>query len=322
MKKIISILLIMLFILTAASCGTDVKSDINVAVLAGPTGMGAAKLMSDNKAGNTENNYNFNVYTSPDEVAAAVINGSVDIAAVPTNLASVLYQKTDGAVQVMAVNTLGVLYMLENGNTIKTVEDLRGKTIYATGQASTPEYILRYILIQNNIDPDKDVKIEYYAAHAELATLMSSGEMVLGMLPEPNVSSVISANENVRIALNMTEEWNKAAGNNSSLFQGCIIVNRTFADSDKKAVDIFLDEYKNSIEYINENIEEAAQLIAENGIITKADVAQKALPNCNIVYIDGDEMKNQLSGFLKVLYEANPKSVGGTLPDDAFYYKK
>jgi NitT/TauT family transport system substrate-binding protein len=322
MKKFLALLLAFLFILTAASCGAKEKGNINVAVLAGPTGMGAAKLMSDNTAGSTENNYTFTVATSPDEVTAAVINGSVDIAAVPSNLASVLYAKTKGAVEVMAVNTLGVLYLLENGSTINSVEDLRGKTICASGQASTPEYVLRYVLKQNGIDPDTDVTIKYYSAHAELATLMSSGDVVLGMLPEPNVTAVLSANANVHIALNLTDEWNKVSGGESKLIMGCIIVNRTFAEANKAAVDVFLDEYKGSIDYVNANNAEASQLIAENGIIPKAAVAEKALPNCNIVYFDGDEMKKQLSGFLEVLFEANPESVGGNMPDDAFYYKK
>jgi NitT/TauT family transport system substrate-binding protein len=278
--------------------------------------------MSDNTAGSTANKYTFTVATSPDEVTAAIINGSVDIAAVPSNLASVLYTKTKGEVEVMAVNTLGVLYLLENGNTINSVEDLRGKTICASGQASTPEYVLRYILKQNGIDPDTDVTIKYYSAHAELATLMSSGDVVLGMLPEPNVTAVMSANANVHIALNLTDEWNKVSGGASKLIMGCIIVNRAFAEANKPAVDAFLDEYKGSIDYVNANNAEASQLIADNGIIPKSAVAEKALPNCNIVYIDGDEMKKQLSGFLGVLFEANPASVGGTMPDDAFYYKK
>ncbi|MHB1154899.1 MAG: ABC transporter substrate-binding protein [Eubacteriales bacterium] len=322
MKRFLAILFIFILMLTVVSCASKEKDDINVTVLAGPTGMGAAKLMNENTTGNALNNYNFTVATSPDEVTAAVINGSTDIAAVPANLASVLFNKTNKEVQVIAVNTLGVLYMLENGNTINSINDLRGKTIYATGQASTPEYILRHILIQNDIDPDKDVTIEYYAAHAELATVISSGDIILGMLPEPNVSAVLSANPSVRIALNLTDEWNKISGDTSMLIQGCVIVNKAFAEANKKAVDNFLTEYKKSIDYVNANISEAAQLIADNGILSKAAIVEKAIPNSNIVYIDGDEMKEQLSGFLEILFNANPASVGGTMPDDTFYYKK
>lgn len=320
MKKLFALLLAVVMIFSVAACSGGEKTAVNIAVLAGPTGMGAAKLMSDNTAGTTANAYNFTVATSPDEVTAAVINGTVDIAAVPTNLASVLFNKTEGAVEVIAVNTLGVLYMLENGNTINSVADLKGKTIYASGQASTPEYILRYILQKNGIDPDNDVTVTYYGAHAELATLMSAGEVSIGMLPEPNVTAVMTANADVRVALNLTEEWNKVAGGESSLMMGCVIVRKEYLDSNKKAVDKFLEEYKASINYVNSDYEAASQLIEANGIVAKAAVALKALPNCNIVYLDGAEMKTQLSGFLKVLFDANPSSVGGKLPDDAFYY--
>ncbi len=322
MKKLSAILIVFIFILTVVSCSPVEKTEINVSVLAGPTGMGAAKLMNDNTAGSALNHYSFTVSTSPDEVTAAVIGGSADIAAVPANLASVLYNKTKGEIQVVAVNTLGVLYMLENGSAVNSVADLRGKTIYATGQASTPEYILRYILTQNGIDPDNDVTIEYYPAHAELATVISSGDILLGMLPEPNVTAVLSANSDVRIALNLTDEWNKISGGTSKLIQGCVIVNKAFADANKAALDDFLTEYKESIDYVNENKAEAGVMIAENGILPKAEIAEKAIPNSNIVYIDGDEMQKQLSGLLEILLNANPVSVGGILPDDAFYYKK
>ena len=321
MKKFITMLFISMFIFISA-CTSAPKGDVSIAMLAGPTGMGAAKLMSDNAEGKSSNNYTFTVATSPDEVTAAVISGSVDIAAVPANLASVLYNKTEQEIQIIAVNTLGVLYVLENGNSINTISDLRGKTLYVTGQGATPEYILKHILRENGMDSDNDVTIEYYAAHAELATLISSGEIVLGMLPEPNVTAVLLANPNVRIALNLTEEWNRISGEESKLIQGCLIANKSFIKENKLLVNSFLAEYKESIEYVNANPEEAAQLIADNGILSKSVVAEKAIPNCNIVYMDGDEMKTQFSGMLKILYDANPASVGGSIPDDAFYYKK
>lgn len=321
MKKFLAILLISVFIFTV-SCAPAAKGDVRITVLAGPTGMGAAKLMSDNAEGKASNNYTFTVATSPDEVTAAVINGSADIAAVPANLASVLYNKTEKDIQIIAVNTLGVLYVLENGDSVNAVSDLRGKTLYASGQAATPEYILKHVLKENGVEPDVDVTIEYYGAHAELATLISSGDIVLGMLPEPNVTSVLSANPDVRIALNLTEEWNKISGDESKLIQGCVIASKSFIEANKQAVDNFLDEYRESIEYVNANPAEASQLIADNGILSKADVAEKAIPNSNIVYIDGNEMQKQFSGMLKILYDANPASVGGALPDDAFYYKK
>lgn len=295
--------------------------EINIAVLAGPTGMGAAKLMTDNTEGKTANKYNFTVATAPDQVGPSLIQGTYDIAAVPTNLAATIYQKTNGGVKAAAVNTGGVLYILENGNTISSVEDLRGKKIYATGQASTPEYILNYVLSKNGIDPASDVEIEYLAEHSELAASLASESAAIGMLPEPQVTAALTkGSENLRIALNLTEEWKNIAGDESSLLQGCIAVRSEFAESYPEVVEAFLKEYEASVQYAVNNQDEAAQLIASHGIVASAEIAKKAIPNCNIIYLDGAEMKKQLSGFLQVLYDANPSSVGGALPEDDFYY--
>lgn len=297
------------------------KTTVKIATLMGPTGMGMAKLMSDDEAGTSANDYEFTVSSAPDDVTAGVISGNFDIAAVPTNLASVLYNKTKGEVQVLALNTLGVLYILENGNTINSVQDLRGKTVYATGQGSTPEYILDYILEKNGIDPEKDVTIVYKTEHAELATLMTAGEVTIGLLPVPNVTSVLASNTDVRIALNLTDEWEKAAGSDSSPAMGCVIVNKKFAEENKAAVDAFLTEYSASIAFVNENSGDASTLMEKYGIIPKAAIALKAIPDANITFISGDEMKTKLTAFLNVLFAANPTSVGGTIPDDEFFYK-
>ena len=290
---------------------------IRVITLAGPTGMGMAKLIEDDTNGKTAYNYEFTVASAPDQVSPEVIKGNYDIAAVPVNLASVLYAKTEGKLQVAGINTLGVLYMLENGNTINSVADLKGKTIYATGQGSNPEYVLRYILTKNNIDPDKDVTIEFLAEHAELATKLKNNSVAIGMLPEPQVTAATTGSE-VRIALDLTKEWDKVS--EYKLVQGCIIVRKEFADKYPTALAKFLEEYKNSVDFVNTNIDEASTLIEKAGIIPKAAVAKKAIPNCNICLITGEEMKSSVSQMLKVLFEANATSVGGKLPDDEFYH--
>lgn len=324
-KKLLAIVLMLAMALTLAACSGETAEpvDINIVALKGPTGMGMAKLMEDASSEAVEgDHYEISLASAPDEITGKVINGSVDIAAVPTNLASVLYQKTDGQIQVVALNTRGVLYLLENGESIQSIADLKGKTIGATGQGSTPEYVLNYILTKNGIDPQKDVTIQWSTEHSELATLMSSGKVDIGMLPEPNVTAVLSANADVRVALDMTEEWNKVAGEDSDLTMGCLVVQKKFAEENKQALDRFLKAYSESVEYVNTNIDEASQLIETHGILPKAAVAKKAIPNCNITYIDGTEMKSILSSFLQVLYDANPASIGGAMPDDAFYYKK
>ena len=324
MKKALSLILALVLALTTLtllSCGKEEPVDVRVFALKGPTGMGMAQLMEENELGNAKNNYTFTIASSPDEVSAEIIKGNYDIAAVPTNLASVLYNKTEGKIRIAAVNTLGVLYILENGNTISSLADLEGKHIYATGQASTPEYVLDYILKANNIN----CEVTYLTEHSELATLMVSGDAEIGMLPVPNATTVLMQSE-ARIALNVTEEWEKAAalnGDDGALYQGCIIINPDFIEAHPDAVEEFLEEYTASVKFINENAETASTYIEKFGIIPKAAIAKAAIPNANIVCITGDEMASGLMGFFEVLYGSNPKSVGGKLPaEDIFYNKK
>ena len=297
--------------------------DVRVIALKGPTGMGMSKLMNEDELGNCENNYEFTLAAAPDEVSAAVIKGEVDIAAVPVNLAAVLYNK--GAdISFAAINTLGVLYMLENGNSITKIDDLKGKTIYATGQGSTPEYILNYVLTKNGIDPEKDVTIEYITEHAELATKLAENVHAIGLLPEPQVTVALSTaatngNTALRIALDMTEEWGKFG--EGQLVQGCIIVSNKFKNEHPEQYAKFIEEYKASADFVNKNVDEASAIIAKYGIVAKAPLAKKAIPNCNICCIDGEEGIASMESMLNVLFAANPKSVGGKLPADAFYGK-
>ena len=301
--------------------------EMSVAALKGPTGIGMVKLMQDSDAGTTTNKYSFQVFDSPDNVVASVSKGDVQVAAVPVNVASTLYQKTSGKIQVAAINTLGTLFLLENGDSIQSVADLKGKTIYVSGQGATPEYVLDYILTSNGIDPDKDVDVQFVADHATLATMMVAGEADIALLPQPNVTTVLTQAQDVRIALDLTKVWddtNKANGKEGRLSMGCIIVNKEFAEQNKAAFNKFLDEYKASVEYVtNEtNLDAAAQLCETYGIIPKAAVAKKAIPDCNITYIEGAEMKQNMQQNLQILFDANPKSIGGTMPDDAFYYTR
>jgi len=293
------------------------KTDVNLIALKGPTGMGMVHLMAENEAGNTQNNYNVQLTGAPDDIVGKIVTGQVDIAAVPINLASNLYKKTNGEVQLLALNTLGVLYILENGTEINTVADLAGKKLMATGQASTPEYVLNYILAKNGIADQ--VTVEYKTEHSELATLMAAGDETLGMMPEPHVTSVMLKNADVRIALNLTEEWNKVSGG-TQLVQGCIIVRKAFVDENPDAVAAFLAEYAASTTFVNENLDEAAALIEGYGIMGSAAAAKKAIPNANIVCITGQEMKDSAAAMFQVLFEANPASIGGEIPNDGLYY--
>jgi len=294
--------------------------DINIGGMTGPTSMGMIKIMEDAEAGNAKNNYNFTIVGSADEITPKLIKGELDIAAVPANLASVLYNNTEKKVKLLAVNTLGVLYIVEKGNEIGEFSDLKGKTIYATGKGSTPEYTLRYLLSQNGIDPDKDIDIQWKSEPNEVVALFKNSESGIAMLPQPYVTIAQTQVEGLRIAANLTEVW-EGLNNGSALITGVVVVRSDFAEQHPQQIAAFLEEYRKSVEFVNANIPEAAQLIEKFNIF-KAAVAQKALPYCNITFMEGEEMKDKVKGYLNVLFEQNPKSIGGKLPDDEFYYIK
>lgn len=293
--------------------------DVSVMALSGPTGMGMAKFMQDAAEGIlTDNNYSFELAGAVDEITPNIVQKKVDIAAVPANLASVLYNNTEGGVKVLAVNTLGVIYIVETGDSVNSVSDLKGKTIYASGKGATPEAALKYILKENGLDPEKDVTIEWKSEHAECLQALLSNDNAVAMLPEPFVSSAKAQNENVRTALDITKEWDKL-GTDSQLITGVIVGVTDFVEEHDAAVRNFLKNYKESIDFVNENIDDAAAIIGEYGIVPEA-VAKKAIPNCNIVFMTGDEMKDKLNGYLNVLYNENPQMVGGELPGHDFYF--
>ena len=303
--------------------GVRAEDSVNVLALKGPTAMGMVSLMDQADQGEiTEETYDFQIVASPDEVSPAIAQGTADIAAVPANLASVLYQKTDGGVQVLTINTLGVLYLVENGDQVQSVSDLKGKTIYASGKGATPEYALNYILKENGLTPGEDVQIEWKSEHAECVAALAEHEDAAALLPQPFVTTAQSKNDSLRVALDLTEEWDKIQkdnGGNSSLVTGVTVVRTEFAQEHPEIVEDFMERYQESVSYVNEHIEEAAKLIGDYDIVPE-EIAKKALPECNIVYIDGAEMKEKLSGYLEVLEQENPQAVGGALPADEFYY--
>lgn len=300
-------------------------ADVEVMALKGPTAMGMVKFMDDVDSGSvTSENYNFSIAASADEVTPKLVQGEADIAAVPANLASVLYNKTQGQVEVLAVNTLGVLYIVENGDTVQSVENLRGKTIYASGKGSTPEYALEYVLSANGIDPETDVTIEWKSEHSECVAAIASSENGVAMLPQPFVATAETQNPSIRTALDLTEEWDKAqetGENNSALITGVVVARADFAEENPEAVEDFMTRYQESVDYVNSNTEAAAELVGKYDIVT-AEVAKTALPECNIVFMEGEEMKEKLSGYLEVLKGQNPEAVGGEVPGDDFYYSR
>ena len=298
-----------------------VQSDleINVTVIAGTTGMGFAQIMDENAKGTSPFKYNFDIVSDASLASGAIINGTADMAAVPTNLAAVLYNKTNGGVQVVAVNTLGVLYLLTT-NEVTAPDDIVGKTIYCCNQGANPEFISRYLLEANGLTVGQDVLLDFtYNTPDELATAIATNKIEYAILPEPKVTAVMSQNENVKIFIALEDVWSQISGG-KSLVQGCLVARKEFIEAHKNELDAFLADYAASIAFVNENPKEASEVIAANGIIPKAPLAEKAIPRCNIAYLDGAEMQAAMDEFFKVLFAANPASVGGKLPAADLYY--
>lgn len=326
MKKVFAIVLALCLVLgltacTAAPQDTPAqKATVRVYGIKGPTAIGMTDLMEKAANGATKNSYTFELASSPDEVAGKLSTGAVDIAAIPTNLAANLYAKTNGSVIMLAANTQGTLTFLENGNSVQSVADLRGKTVYASGQGSNPEYILRYILEKNGIDPDKDLTIQYVGTNDELSALLANGTAKIAMIPQPAATAAMSKNADLRIALDINAAWNAVAPE-GSLIMGCVVVRKAFLEENKAAVDAFLTEYKASIA-ATADLDTTAALCEKYEIIAKAALAKKAIPHCNIAFLEGAEMQTGVSAYLQVLFDANTKAVGGAMPDDAFYYSR
>lgn len=342
--KLISILLIIVSILSLAGCSksnttvsateattesttsqdksADTKTDINIAVLKGPTAIGMVKLMSDSELGNTDNNYNFTISATADEIVPKIVKGELDIAAVPANLSSVLFNNTEGKISVAAINTLGVLYVVQSDSNeqINSIQDLKGKTILSTGKGTTPEYVLNYILSSNGIDPTNDINIEYKSESAEVVANLQASDTNIAVLPEPYVTTAKSKIE-LKTVLDLTKEWDNI-DSEGSLITGVVIARNEFLNENKKAFNKFLEEYKSSTEFVNNDIEQSSTLVEKYGIVPSADIAKKAIPNCNITFIEGNEMEQKLNGYLQILFNQNPKSIGGKLPDEKFYYKR
>ena len=339
MKKLLSVLSLMLVIVMAlglTACGGEKGTastpstesqvaytpvDMTVACMTGPTGVGMAKLMADSAAKNTANNYTFTVAAAATEINAKFLKGEINIASVPTNVAATLYNKTQGKVRMLAVNTYGVLSILEKGDTINSIADLKGKTIYSTGKGQNPEFILKHILTKNGIDPEKDVTINFVSSEDLVQKLMNKrSEVEIALVPEPAATTVMVNNADLRRALSINEEWSKVS--DTQLMMGCVIALDSYVTANPEAVAKFLEEYEKSIKFAIENVDEAAKHCATYKITASEAIAKKAIPTCNLCYVTGEDMKTNVNGYLNVLSTANAESIGGAMPKDDFYYEK
>ena len=350
MKKLTSMLLALALVLSLAACGGAASSSVassaasseavpeaaseaasseeakelsttdalRIAGLKGPTTMGLVNLLSMEEDGTAAMDYDLQLYGAADEIVPLLIKGELDMAAIPANLAATLYQKTNGGIQAVAVNTLGVLYVVEQGDTVHSMADLKGRTILSTGKGTTPEYVLRYLLTANGLDPDKDVDIQYYSEATEVTAQMASTQDAIAVLPQPYVTAAGLKDDTLRVALDLTAEWDKVA--DTQLITGVTVVRKAYAEEHPDVVAAFLADYAQSVNAANTDLDGTAALCEEQGVVAKAAIAKKALPNCNIVCLTGEELKADAAGYLQVLYDADPAAVGGTLPGEDFYW--
>ena len=333
MKRIITLVLALILALTLCACVTpktpmpiedgDKSAAQPVTVrlggLKGPTSMGMVKLFDDADNGLGQNAYTYTIAASANELTPQLVQGELDVLAVPANVAAILYNQTEGGVVLLAAGTLGVLYIVEKGGeTVTDIASLNGKTIYATGKGATPEYALTYLLSQHGLTLGEDVQVEWKSEPTEIVALMAEQDNAVAMLPQPFVTVAQSKLEGLRMALDLTEEWDKL-DNGSALITGVIVARSDFVEAHPAAVGSFLTAYAASVDWVNANTADAAALIGEYGIVDAA-VAEKALPYCNIVCITGAELLEKLPGYLSVLYNADPAAVGGAMPDNSFYF--
>ena len=297
----------------------DSQTAVRIGALSGPTAMGLVKLMEEAEQGNTLNHYEFaELMTEASAFTAPLAKGDLDIAAVPANLAAVLYNKTNGGVRTLAVCVRSVLQIVSQGDGIQTVPDLKGAVLYATGQGATPEYVLRYLLTENGLDPDTDLEIRWCADTTEALARIQSDPAAAAMLPQPFATAACAKTEGLHTVLDLGEEWDRLE-NGCSVVTGVMVVRAAFAEEHPDLVENFLEEYRTSVEYAQEEPAGAAELIEKYGIVGSAAIAEKALPECGIACLTGEEMKEALSGYLQILYEQDPASVGGALPEEDFY---
>lgn len=291
---------------------------VRVASLKGATSIGLVKLWDDAKAGNTAITYDFTMSTAADEILPLLLKGELDIALIPANAAANLYQKSEGKVCVIDINTLGVLYMVSGDSSIDSVDDLKGKTVYLTGKGNTPDYAIKLLLKANDIDLS-EVTLEYKSEASEVAAVLANDNEAIGLLPQPFVTAACAQNEALSVVLDINKEW-ESTHDGKGFITGVTVARKDFVEENKIFIDEFINNHEMSATFVNENVEEAAGLVAESGIIEKAPIAMKAIPNCNITCIYGNDMKDMLSDYLSNLYEEDPEFIGGKLPEDDFYY--
>lgn len=343
MKKLFTIFILMISLLSLTSCSSDKKTEplyeisddkfadmeedvtlekinITIGALRGTTLMGLAQLMKNNSEDMAANIYSFDIANTPDEIITSMMNGDIDVASVPPNIASILYNKSNGKVQVAAIDSLGAMYIVTEGKSVKSFMDLKGKTLYMSGEGTTTEYVLNYLLDKNDIDLYKDITVVYKSTEEDVLDMVSETKDAIGLLSEPYATMAIERNNKLKKVLDINGEWLNI-DEDSSLISGVLVARKEFIEKNEPSFIAFLDEYAESVEYTNANIEDVSFILDEFQIL-EADIAQKVIPFCNIIYFDEDIMEEKIETFLKIIFEQDASSIGGSLPEKEFYYFK
>ena len=320
-KRIIALILLVAVLATTTSCFQKQpaeKTNVVVAGLRGPTSMGMIRLFEDQSLNSDSYSVEYIAESAPDALTAKILNNEIQIAAVPTNLASILYNRTEGEIQFLALNTLGVIHVVGTLD-IQELSDLKGETLHISGKGATPDYAVNYLL--QSLGLSDDVELVFYADHATLAQAVIAGDAKAAVLPQPFVTQVIMQSDQIRLLVDLNDEWEKVTQGSSVLSMGCLIVNKEFAKNNKDFILEFLQQYENSVNWVNENSSDAGILIAKHGILQNSDLAAAAIPASAIVYRSAQDSKDEIENFLQILMDYNPSSIGGKLPDENFYFE-
>jgi len=326
MKKIYLVLFMVFISFNLMACGAKNSPDehvsVSIASLKGPTSIGMIKLIDDSSSIDSDNvSVSLEVIPSPDLLVPRLLNEELDIAAVPVNVASKVYNLTKGKYELAVINTLGVLYVLSADKSINSLEDLKGQTIYCGTPGATPDFILKNLMNKNNLKPDEDILIDYSLNNSELAQAVIGGDIEYAILPEPFATMVSMKNKDIKRCINIQEEWNNVE-ESAEIVMGALVVKKEFRENNTEFLNKFLKEYETSVSWVNDNLVEGGKLLEKHEILPSSKIAELSIPNCNIVYIDAQSKKDEILNFLKILYDFDKKSIGGKLPDENFFMEK
>lgn len=290
---------------------------LTVAGLKGPSSIGMLRMIESEPVFGEDVETEYQIVDEPQLMIARIMSGEADIAAVPINLAAVLYNK-GAPYRLGAVTGDGLLHIVSSREDIGSVEDLKGKRIYCIAQGSTPEFVLRYVLEKSGIDPDTEVELDFSFDHVAIAPQLIAGKVDLAVLPEPFVSIVASKNPAVQPVIDLQQVWAELSGTGDTYPITATLVRNSLYREHPEALKAFFAAYRESIDWANANPAEAGGL-AGKYMEMPAPIIAKAMPRLNLRYQSPREARSRVEELYQVFHGFAPASVGGTIPGDEFY---